>query len=290
MTGRLKFIIKFSGLVIANLLLVLIVLILISAETTIPAKESSSIRIACANVNHRNQYLTQLGSQLYKLNPDVLIINEWSGKNPAPDALPGMNLLFGEMGAKHGTAVFMNERLREAIQAESFYTAIQENQDCRDPLAAIRISLNSWSVSIIGVHVPAPHLKRCRKFREPSLDEMLNFVSDGRVKNPISVLQKNDPLLILGDFNSFKTDAKLQAFLKNGLVDVISEHVRGYCPTWPARVPHFKSLYFIPLVPIVRIDHIFASKVLKIKNAGCFKIPGSDHRGLFLDMVCPVSD
>ncbi|MBN2091392.1 endonuclease/exonuclease/phosphatase family protein [candidate division KSB1 bacterium] len=287
MTGRLKFFIKFLGLAGVNFLLILIVLFIVSTKTTIPPKELPSLRIACANVNYRNQYLEELCTQLYKLDADILIINEWSGNNPAPDSLSGMKMLFGEIGEKHGTAVFANEMIREMIHAESFYTSIQENQNCRDPMAAIRFSSDSFVMSIIGVHVPPPHLKKCRKFREPSLDELVNFVSNGQAKNTINIIQKNDPLIIMGDFNSLKTDTKVQEFLKKGLIDVVSEHVKGYCPTWPTRVPHFKSLYFMPLVPVIRIDHIFASKSFNTKNAGCFKIPGSDHRGLFLDIGYP---
>ncbi len=287
MTGRLKFIIKFSGLILANLLLATIVLVLVSTQKNIPPKATNAIRIACANVNYRNQHLEELRAQLCKLDADVLIINEWSGKNPLPVSLTGMEMLLGEFSEKHGTAVFVNEILKERIQAELFYTAIQENQNCRDPMAAIRILVDSSPLSIIGVHIPAPHLKRCRKFRVPSLEELLNFVSDGRSKTAINIIQKNDPLIIIGDFNSLKSDNKVQEFSKNGLIDVISEYVTGYCPTWPARVPHFKSLYFLPLIPVIRIDHIFASRELNIKNAGCFKIPGSDHHGLFLDICSP---
>ncbi len=287
MTGRLKFFIKLLGLASVNFLLVLIVLFILSTKTTIPPKEPNTLRIACANVNYRNQYLEELHAQLYKLDADILIINEWSGQNPAPDSLSGMKMLFGEIAEKHGTAVLVNEKMQGIIRAESFYTSIRENQNCRDPMAAIRLASDSFVMSIIGVHVPPPHLKKCRKFREPSLDELVNFVRNGQAKNTINVIQKNDPLIIMGDFNSLKTDTKIKQFLNTGLVDVISEHVKGYCPTWPARVPHFKSLYFIPLVPVIRIDHIFASRLLNIKNAGCFKIPGSDHRGLFLDTVYP---
>lgn len=285
MIGSLKFIIKLLGLILTILILFVLILVLVSTKTAIPPKETSAIRIACTNVNYRNQYLEELCEQLRKLNADILIINEWSGKNPAPDSIAGMVMLFGEVGDKHGTAIFAKEIFRGHVQAELFYTTIQENRDCRDPMAAIRILAEMSPFSILGIHIPPPHLKKCRNFREPSLDEILNFIKDGRAKKSINVIQKGDPLIIMGDFNSLKIESKVREFLENGLIHVISEYVTGYCPTWPGRVPHFKSLYFIPLIPFIRIDHIFASKYLNIKGAGCFKIPGSDHRGLFLDII-----
>jgi endonuclease/exonuclease/phosphatase (EEP) superfamily protein YafD len=87
--------------------------------------------------------------------------------------------------------------------------------------------------------------------------------------------------LLLGDLNATLDHAPLRALLRTGYRDAARVVGRGLVPTWPytgyGRIPR------------VTLDHVLADRRVKVRAVAAYRIPGSDHRALYAELVFPAA-
>ncbi len=86
--------------------------------------------------------------------------------------------------------------------------------------------------------------------------------------------------LLLGDLNATLDHAPLRALLRTGYRDAARVVGRGLVPTWPytgyGRIPR------------VTLDHVLADRRVKVRTVAVHRVPGSDHRALYAELVLPT--
>lgn len=254
---------------------------------TLPLKPKSEkvLRVVSANIDFRNDQPAALLNRLGELDADVLVLLEWVPRTVAENSIPGMKTVLAQVGRKHGIAINLSEPLGNQTQSRIFYTQIQENQQCRLPMGFCRVEIAGKHLVILGVHIPPPHLPECKKFTDSTLAELAGLVQAGKLSQNFHTALAGEPVIILGDLNAHSFNPNIQEFEKIGLVNAIGRFARGWNPTWPARLPFFPALHWVPFLPLFRIDHILVSNSLKIQHAWRFRIPGSDHWGVACDIL-----
>jgi|GEM_PF-1853103 len=114
-------------------------------------------------------------------------------------------------------------------------------------------------VVVYSVHTPAPAFPDL----SPQRDQLLDSLA-------ASIRNELYPVVVMGDLNIVTWDPKYQRFLsKSKLTDTR----QGMHPTFPLD-------FGVPLIPI---DHIVVTQ-LRSCGFGSFSIPGSDHRGLVVQV------
>jgi endonuclease/exonuclease/phosphatase family metal-dependent hydrolase len=89
-----------------------------------------------------------------------------------------------------------------------------------------------------------------------------------------------DIRLLIGDLNATLDHAPLRALLRTGYRDAASVVGRGLVPTWPY------SAY--GRIPRVTLDHVLADRRVKVRAVAVYRLPGSDHRALYAELVLPT--
>jgi endonuclease/exonuclease/phosphatase (EEP) superfamily protein YafD len=93
--------------------------------------------------------------------------------------------------------------------------------------------------------------------------------SDGRIR------------ILAGDFNSTLDHVRLRRLVSTGYRDAASVRGQGLTPTWP-----YDEKWWIPGVSI---DHVLADRRVGVTAYEAHRIPGSDHRAVFAELVVPRS-
>ena len=133
--------------------------------------------------------------------------------------------------------------------------------------AAVASPRGAAPVEILAVHARAP----------TGPDETRIWRADLRA------LPAGGPLRILaGDFNATLDHAELRELLDRGYRDAAEQAGNGLRPTWTME----RNL----LPPLVTIDHVLADRRVRVASARIVSIPGSDHRGVFAELVLPDAD
>lgn len=252
---------------------------------TSKAIAENCLRISSANVDFRNDRISALAEELSRLKADILVLLEWRGQNPASEMISGMHPVIQEINGQHGIAVLVSNRLQHFVRGEVFYTGIESNSTCRIPMAIIQIDVGSQQFAIVGIHIPPPHLERCQAFRDATLEEISQFFQEGLLVKKFRVIDENIPAIVLGDFNAFPSNPNLLEFNEKGMKNAFPGIRSWLLPTWPARVPFVKDWHRFSFLPMIHIDNILISKMLQKVQSWSYKIPGSDHRGLAVDIL-----
>jgi endonuclease/exonuclease/phosphatase (EEP) superfamily protein YafD len=89
------------------------------------------------------------------------------------------------------------------------------------------------------------------------------------------VSDQPEPLIVVGDLNATQYSRVYQRLTGGRLRGAHEDRGRGYATTWPA------GRYW---APSIRIDHALLSPGIECLNIDETTIPGSDHRGLILEV------
>ena len=109
---------------------------------------------------------------------------------------------------------------------------------------------------INDVHFFLVHLALTKRVRQYQLD----FLQ--------TILPKDEPVIIAGDFNTMRGDRELHRFMDNcGLVSANAENIKTY-PAWGAKK---------------ELDYILCSKHIAIKDFEVPEVNFSDHHPLIMD-------
>ncbi|HRV60170.1 MAG: endonuclease/exonuclease/phosphatase family protein [Solirubrobacterales bacterium] len=86
------------------------------------------------------------------------------------------------------------------------------------------------------------------------------------------------PIVLAGDFNATLDHANLRNVIDTGYRDAAEVIGDGLAPTWPST---------IQFPPPVTIDHVLAEKGIAFSQYDVVKIPGSDHKAIFTEILLP---
>jgi endonuclease/exonuclease/phosphatase (EEP) superfamily protein YafD len=86
------------------------------------------------------------------------------------------------------------------------------------------------------------------------------------------------PIVLAGDFNATLDHANLRDLIGTGYRDAAEVLGDGLVPTWPSA---------IQFPPPVTIDHVLAEKGISFSQYEVVKLPGSDHKAVFAELLLP---
>lgn len=235
---------------------------------------SNRLTIATANIYGFNEKPNKVTDTILKINPDILIILEWSEINLNLNDLINHDyytIINNPKTGTHGIAVLAKTK----FQADGQVIISSIKGPCQMPFASASFIINNMRFTIFGVHLPPP-LYACQNKTEETIKEIQSWVTDGKLNRDIGSGKKGDRVIIAGDFNTFSFSKIIKKFSKLGLIDSHEKSDKLYEPTWSP---------YEQLPKLARIDYIFVTKYFRINNSRTYKIPGSDHKGI----ICEIS-
>jgi endonuclease/exonuclease/phosphatase (EEP) superfamily protein YafD len=233
-----------------------------------------TLRVATANVFARNGAGAAVPEFLGTLDLDVLIVLEWTPENVDLQLLRQSSLipiLQHEAPGVSGLCVLA----REGLDADArLAPAAHETGKCRLPMATVRLTVGSGSLSLLGVHAPPP-TPRCGLAFNSSVPTLASWIQEGTLTKQVGACMPGDRVLVLGDFNLPPFWPGLRRLEGSGLVDAYAATNRRPGPTWgPAS--------WFPALG--RIDYAFVPESLQIHGSWNLDVPGSDHRMIIVDL------
>jgi endonuclease/exonuclease/phosphatase (EEP) superfamily protein YafD len=228
-----------------------------SGPPTRPAE--AGLRIAFVNVRYGNRKLVQLLEALHRAAPDVVAFSEASANL---DAAIEASALGAQLGHRVGPAGRGLDQVVLRSRLPLHGVRLVE----RDGVVAIEtdIDVGDRVLAVAAVQLPPMFASRPRTWRRAH-----RAVSD-------LVGTNEGAALVLGDFNAMAWQAPMRALGDRGWRHIDFADAAGAAGTarsWPAPVP------------IVGIDHAFARGDVSTRACRVIHAPGSDHRGLLLDVV-----
>lgn len=237
--------------------------------STVDINKNCQLTIVNANILFTNKNSgTDITKSLLKKEADVYILVEASFSKNVDSTV------FREKGYKFIQTIEESTSrsmiIASLIEGDLGIHEMQHPVENEYHMPTLRITIDTASISILGIHIPAPFY-----FSENSRDEVFEeiapLMSSGKLNINAGSGIINDNLIIAGDFNSFPTDDRMSIFTDGGLEDAIIASDNPYQYTWkPQTVP----------IDVSRIDYCFISKNLAINYHEIFEVPGSDHMAL----------
>lgn len=243
------------------------------ASLPLPSRASDTFRLTVANINFENVQRDALSRTLVDTNSDLIVVFEWTGKNLNLELLTnqGFTILLNDpRRGTHGTCVIA--RHPRTGDANLIPAPIQG--PCQIPFAAIRVQRRGEFVTIVGVHAPPPVLA-CQQTTAPTLQAVASWVRQGKLLTPLGKSKKGEPVIVAGDLNVSPFHSVLRELSHAELHDAYSSATWCPGPTWTPR---------LGFPACVRVDYIWIPDEFTPHNAHVIPLPGSDHRGVVVDM------
>lgn len=216
----------------------------------------TSLRVFHGNLLHSNPRPDDIPVALVALDADVLTFTEYTAEHsaiflasPLADEYP-YRIEYPERGAG-GSAIWSRYSLVEIDTPDSRF---------RSSAAVVE---SPHPVTLYVVHPPSPMVS-LREWRD-ELD-LLKSVGEG-----------DAPVMMIGDFNAGYWHPEFRRVLDAGWRDAHQVTGHGFSTSWPADIR--------PLPAFVRIDHALVNDGLVVLDVGDIDVPGSDHRGLLVDVA-----
>jgi endonuclease/exonuclease/phosphatase (EEP) superfamily protein YafD len=250
----------------------------LSSRPSIPSEKSADevVRIGTVNLGYQNAEPDAAAKALSQARADVLILQEWTGRNLSLARLreTGLKLLLSdERSGSHGSALLARSNL---VLASRIATPPWKG-NCAMPLLTARLRIGSQSVGIIAAHGPPP-IATCSASRKPYLHAIVHRIHNGVLRQPVGVIPKGTSVLLVGDLNALAWEDPLRSMGKRGMADAFEAGSWRLGPTW-SPVPWSPAL--------VAIDHIWMPMEATSDAAWTLRVPGSDHRAVLADISFP---
>lgn len=239
----------------------------------IEEKKSKNFRVAVANIHFENNNTEETNKVLATINSDVLIILEYSGKNLDLDFFRNIGyeiIIEKPINSPHGMCALV----KNEMYAQSELIKTPYSSPCQMPFSTIRIKAGNEYISIWGVHTPPP-VPTCKFTTSATIQALAKYVENGRLVKKLGISQKDDIIIMAGDFNIFWFHPAINELKQTGLYDCYSELNMLPAATWAP---------FSWFPKFVGLDYIFCSKILKPVNLNIIKIKGSDHSCVMADI------
>ncbi|MER5418226.1 endonuclease/exonuclease/phosphatase family protein [Streptosporangium roseum] len=223
-----------------------------------------ALRILSSNLEVGGVPPSALVDLVRRLRPDVLALQELT-----PSAAEGLR--------KAGLATLLPYKAELALEGPSgsgVYArhAITPGQAIEygfgQMVATVEVP-GAGPVGIVSVHPCAP-----------SDESGLPCWADGlaALPRPGGAVQ-----VLAGDFNATLDHARIRDLLGAGYQDAADATGDGLTTTWPFRPRRFNGFG----IPTVTIDHILADQRVGVRSFGVHRLPDTDHRAVFAELVLP---
>jgi endonuclease/exonuclease/phosphatase family metal-dependent hydrolase len=244
------------------------------ASLPLSPRADDAFRLTIANINYTNSDADTLAKALLKTGSDLMIVFEWTGRN--------LNL--SELN-QYGFAVLLNEPRQgtHGVCVIAKKTGVRDVRllnspiqgPCRIPLVGLRVQQQGEIVTILGVHAPPP-VPACKETTEPTIQEMAAWIQQGKLIKALGKSRVGESVIVAGDLNVGPFNSVLRDLRKSGLQDAFAAGAWRPRPTWSPQS-------WVPAC--LRIDYIWIPTEFTIANARVVHLPGSDHRGVVVDVI-----
>ena len=228
----------------------------------------SPLRVVVANLAHSQ--LPSVADSLLAQQPDLAILLEYGPADAEREwtTFPHQKQLPGRRGAQ-----------TPFVLVQSRYPILESQLLPRFRAIRLVIAAPSGNVVVYATHFLKPGFPSQRA-RDTGLDG-IGFRTRSRLANEFVALTEQEalPTIVAGDLNTHDRSVDYRRFTRH-LNDAMREH-------WPSPT----SKRFLPLwrFLLLRIDHVLVTDGLCAADSETFVIPGSDHRGIAVDVgLCPV--
>ncbi|MFN7119193.1 MAG: endonuclease/exonuclease/phosphatase family protein [Saprospiraceae bacterium] len=228
-------------------------------EVTYQAPNLESFTLLSINVLKENNKYGDFINIINKLNPDIILIIEYT---PAWEAYLKLNLHNyphqRALARADGFGLALYSKIKLS-QAEMIYLVDKET-----PSIHALIHLPSEVIYFVGMHPkpPVPWMKNATEAKDVATVLLADMLQ-----------AQARPALVAGDFNDVSWSTLMTAFKEaSGLRD--PRIGRGFYNTYHARKFYIRY----------PIDHIFLDPRFRLSRFRRVRLPGSDHFGLFIQL------
>ncbi|NND75951.1 MAG: endonuclease/exonuclease/phosphatase family protein [Ilumatobacter sp.] len=222
-----------------------------------PIDNATGLRVASVNLFYENPNVGDIGTALDRPDIDVIVFSEYTAEHqrvllahPLASSFPHRVERDGLRAG--GIAIWSRVPLVDGVRPDTVNYSL-------DLLAAGP----DGDVRILGVHPPTPVFDFAGWRRD------LDLIGDVG-------LSRDEPTLIVGDFNASYWHPPFRRLLRRGFVDAHMADGRGFAVSWPTNRA-------IP--PFVQLDHALTGNGLVSTAVDDVALPGSDHRGFIVTVV-----
>ena len=222
--------------------------------------DAPSLRVVTANLFVLNPDPASTGRALRRLRPDVLVVPELT--EPGLAGLRSSGLL----------ADLPHSTVELAGRAET--VGLFSRLPLHDPvlrrggtraLPRATVTLDGVAVRVLAAH-PLPPVLGWEPLWRRSLADLTREVRAVQL-----------PVLVAGDLNSDRDQARFRDLLATGLTDAHDARGRGLARTWPADSP------------LLHLDHVLVRDGdggrLRVRGVREVRLPGTDHRAVVADIA-----
>ena len=239
-----------------------------AANAIAPASVAASLRVMTLNVLFDNRDVASLRSQLVRLNPDVVLLQEvtrrWdSDLTVMADLYPyRMELTYTrDLLDQHGTVILSRFPFTE--------TARPDIADVAGRLTAARVSVDGHQVWVASTHMVKPNTLDGQVLQRRQMADLARWVQ-----------HTDGPVVLGGDFNATPYTPQLDQLVESSGLATDAQAA----PWWRAALGTYPS--WLPVLSL-KIDHIM-TRGATIAEAEIVAVPGSDHKAVIATITLPV--
>ena len=230
-----------------------------------PAGTAPTLRLMSLNMYYGQADLKQLLAEVRRVDPDILVLTEFtSTAEPVLESAEWNKLLpyhVGTTGQESSPQGDWGDASGTQVLSRTPLTELDSTGDTRATSLAVKATAGGRSFVLVAAH-PA---------------NMLSAGLDGWLRESQEVIgltkrYTSGPVVVAGDLNSVPEHLTTRNLLA---ATGLHEALTGWQPTYPAN----------RLVPLIRIDHVLASKDFATVSTSTFGIDGSDHRGVIAELA-----
>lgn len=237
--------------------LAVLVPVVFPAAPPAAADGAYELRVGAVNLLYGNQRVSDVAAQVEALDLDAVVFVEYTAEHRdtllATDLVQRFAHRFdGVAGEASGLAIWS----RAPMLASTFLPTKNRSAD-------VTIETPSGPVRIVGVHPPTP------------VNSYADWLADlGRLADLVD--DRDEPLLMIGDFNATYWHPPFRAILDAGLTSAHVALGRGFATSWPTDK-------VVP--PFVRLDHALVGNGLTVTAVEDLDTIGSDHAAVVVTVV-----
>jgi len=227
-----------------------------------PALAAEPIVVMSVNLNARNPHHDDLLAVIERIDPDVLLLQEYSTAwhGAAEDRLRAM-LPFAALEPRdHAFGIALYSKLPFVEPATD---PLGDDADVNFPQQRVVVDLHCVGAAIYNVHLIAPQMFDHLVQRRTQFAALLGALQ-----------RERRPVILGGDCNFTAASAQHGALRTLGLADTHRLAGAGFASTWPM------AGRLARLAPGFRIDHLYVGPALAATTSDTHEAPGSDHRAI----------
>lgn len=240
-----------------------------ASPTAASSAAAPPLRLAVANVSTQNPRKAEALDAIAAMNADVVLLIEVSPEwfEVIPRHLPGYRTVMARaQWDNFGMALMVADDSPWACEGTTQWMP----PDQLPAADAVLTRGNGERWRLLGVHPVPPMSARGAASRNETLATAAAWTHN----------HPDDPKLLVGDLNATPwCTAFRELVAETGLINSMRGH--GLAPSWPSldALP-----YAATAVGMIPIDHVMHSASIRTRKRQTFRIPGSDHRGVLVEL------